>query len=321
VVACAGDVALLPARIADLLAQAYPRLEAIVVLDGVAPDAALHEQLVGAGPSVRVVELAAASGKTAAQNRGAAEARGDVLVFTDVGCRFAPGAIADLVAPLSDDAVAASCGELAYAGGGAEASYWRYECALKRLESRFSGLLGANGPIYAIRRADFIPLPPAALSDLVEPLAITFLRGGRVVYRPSARAEEPEPAARAWPLRAKRRITLRALAALPLLMPALDAFTRPRLAFAFVSHKLLRWCSWIFVVALALGLAAEPEGRWLELGVAGLAAVGWLRPGWRLTDAAAYGVSLSIAQTSAAVDFARGVRVARWTPTHAARRP
>lgn len=317
VVACAGDLALVPARIDDLLAQRYPDLEVLVVLDGVAPVPALTERVAAGGPRVRMLALKPPAGKTVAQNRGVEEARGEVLVFTDVGCRFAPGAIAELVAPLADPAVAASCGELAYHGAGPEAWYWRYECALKRMESRFSGLLGANGPIYAVRRADYVPLPPAALSDLVEPLAIAFLRGGRVVYRPGARAEEPEPTARVWPLRAKRRITSRALVAMPLLMPALDVFGRPRLAFAYVSHKLLRWNSWVFVLALLSGLAVWPAGQALLAAALSLAAVGWLRPAWRVPALAAYSVSLVLAQVAATVDWARGIQVARWTPTHA----
>lgn len=317
VVACAGDLALLPGRIEDLLAQRYPDLEIVVVLDGVVPDAAFVERLTGFGPRVRVTSLSEPGGKTVAQNLGAAEARGDVLVFTDVGCRFAPGAIAELVAPLADPAVAGSCGELEYTGTGSEAWYWRYECVLKCLESQYSGLVGANGPIYAVRRADYVPLPPTALSDLVEPLAISFLKGGRIVYRPAARAIEPEPVARAWPLRAKRRITSRALTALPLLMPALDIFERPRLAFAYASHKVLRWISWVFVLSLAAGMLVWPLGLAL-LGVGALlAGLGWLAPSLRLPALAAYGVALVVAQAAATVDWARGVRVARWTPTHA----
>ena len=317
VVACAGDVALVPARVADLLAQGYPDLEVIVVLDGVAADADLRERVGELGARVRMLALPEAGGKTVAQNFGAAEARGEVLVFTDVGCRFAPGAIAELVAPLADPDVAASCGELAYTGTGPEGWYWRCECVLKRLESRFSGVLGANGPIYAVRRADYVQLPPAALSDLVEPMAIVFLRGGRVVYRPGARAEEPAPVARGWPVRAKRRITSRALTALPLLMPALDVFARPRLAFAFASHKVLRWVSWVFVLALVAGLAVWPAGQALLGAGLVLAGVGWLVPGWRVPSLGAYAVSLVIAQVAATVDWVRGVRVARWTPTHA----
>lgn len=320
VVACAGDTALVPARVENLLDQKYPDLEILVILDGLTADAALVERISSFGPRVRLVMLPEPAGKTVAQNRGATEARGDVLVFTDVACRFAPDAIAELVAPLADPEIAASCGELAYSGGGPEGWYWRYECALKRLESRFSGVLGANGPIYAVRRADYVPLPPTALSDLVEPLAIVFMTGGRVVYRPTARAEEPEPLAPGWPVRAKRRITSRALTALPLLMPALDVFARPRLAFVYASHKVLRWFSWVFVVSLALGVVVWPAGQALLGAGLALACIGWLAPGFRLAALAAYAVSLVVAQIAATVDWVRGVRVARWTPSHVSAR-
>lgn len=320
VVACAGDAALLPSRVEDLLAQSYPGLEVLVVLDGVLPDPGLAGELARLGPMVRAIQLPSPAGKTVAQNRGAEEARGDVLVFTDVGCRFAPGAIAELVAPLTDPAVAAVCGELAYSGTGPEALYWRYECALKRLESRFSGVLGANGPIYAVRRAQYVPLPPGALSDLVEPLAIVFLHGGRVVYRPEARALEPLPAGPAPVWRAKRRIALRALSAIPLLMPALDAFRRPRLALAYASHKLLRWLSFVFAGALVAGAALSGLAGLAGVAlIAALALAGWLAPGRRATDLTAYAGMLFCAQLVAAIDFARGIRVTYWTPTNAPR--
>jgi cellulose synthase/poly-beta-1,6-N-acetylglucosamine synthase-like glycosyltransferase len=295
----------------------------VLVLDGHPRSAALDAERDRYGDALRIDETGAAVGKTEAQNRGAALARGDVLVFTDAACRLGPGALRALAAPLADRAAAATCGELTYTGpAGPESLYWRLERWLKRLESRFSGLLGANGALYAVRREEYVALPPEAISDLVEPLAVSFIHGGRVVYVPEARAAEPPPPSVRAAVRARHRITLRALSSLPLLMPCLDVFARPRLALAFLGHKALRWVAWIFALSLAAGLVLDGTAARAAVAAALLSsAAGWLRPGWWPTDLSAYAAAAVVAQAVATFDWVRGVRIAAWRPTHAPDQP
>jgi cellulose synthase/poly-beta-1,6-N-acetylglucosamine synthase-like glycosyltransferase len=306
--------------VVDLVEQGYAGLEIVVVFDGVEPGEELVARLAHLPATVRTVSLPRPVGKTAAQNRGVAQASGEILVFTDAATRFESGAVAALVAPLSDPAVSATCGWLRYEGEGPEAAYWALECALKRDESRFSGLLGANGAIYALRRAQYVPMHEHAITDLAEPLVVGLIHGGRTVFVEEARAWEPAIPGSSALWEVKRRVTLRALAALPIVAPCLDLFRRPRLAFVFVSHKLLRWFCWALALALALGLAlAGPVGRVALAG--GLAFVVCGARGGPAGSSVIYAITVLRAQASAFQDWCAGRRISVWRPTHADRPP
>jgi len=87
----------------------------------------------------------------------------DYLVFSDANTEFETDAIQKLMRHFDGEApVDAVCGELdLYAeatGENLDSAYWKYERVLKFNESRISGLLGANGAIYAIRKNCYKPI-------------------------------------------------------------------------------------------------------------------------------------------------------------------
>lgn len=174
------------AKLDDLLSHDYPAalLDVVVVSDGSrdGTDALLAQR---AGARVTALAPTRRRGKSACLADAIVRARGDVLVFTDVRQRFAPGAVRALVAALGDPCVGAAGGELHLrdAGGFAKSqdAYWRYERWIRRNESRSGSVMGVSGALYAVRRAD-MPLPPPGLvlDDLWVPLKLVQ-RGLRVV--------------------------------------------------------------------------------------------------------------------------------------------
>src|SRR4051812_4981952 len=99
IVAARNEAARLPARIANLLDQAYPGArEIIIVSDGSTDGTAAA--VAGIDPSVRLIALPP-GGKPLALNAGVAASSGDVLVFADARQQFAPGALIALVRNLS----------------------------------------------------------------------------------------------------------------------------------------------------------------------------------------------------------------------------
>ena len=74
-------------------------------------------------------------------------------------------------------------------GTNQEGLYWRYEMALRRLESTLRSVTAGNGAIYATRRATYLRVDPVMGHDLSFPFNMVK-RGYRAVYEPRARATE-----------------------------------------------------------------------------------------------------------------------------------
>lgn len=93
----------LPDCLGSLLGLDYPRdrLE-IVVVDNGSTDGSL-DWVRQYHPGVRIADLGANLGFAEGNNRGAAEARGEILVFLNTDTRVTPGWLRALVAPLAGD--------------------------------------------------------------------------------------------------------------------------------------------------------------------------------------------------------------------------
>ena len=70
-----------------------------------------------------------------------------------------------------------------------EGLYWRYEMAVRALESRLRSITAGNGAIYATRREAYMVVDPIMGHDLSFPFNMVK-RGWRAVYVPAARASE-----------------------------------------------------------------------------------------------------------------------------------
>lgn len=248
----------LPAKLANLAQLDYPadRLEVVFVSDGSTDRT--NELLDRAqDPRVRVVHMPVRSGKSLALNRGVASARHDVLVFSDAATLFAPDAVRKLVRHFTNDRVGVACGALRFQGNAefqqTEGVYWRYEKALRVMESRLGATLTASGAIYALRRGAWQPLAPdVVIDDFVVPFNARRL-GYQVVFDPEAAATEFAEASVADEFGRRVRLAVGSFRALgQLVRVRLDAFT----ALAFVSHKLLRWVLPFLMLALLLSSAA-----------------------------------------------------------------
>ena len=244
-------------ELASLLAASGPGGEILLVSDGSTDDTAAIARRVG--PPVRVIELSANVGKAAALNRGCAEASGDILAFADVRQRWAPDALRRLVANFADPVIGAVSGDLIIeAEPGVTAGvglYWRYEKAIRRLESRVHSMAGVTGAVCAVRRELFRPIPPGTiLDDVYWPMRVV-MRGFRVVHDESALAFDRLPPRAQDEFRRKVR-TLCGNYQLVARLPSLLLPWRNPICWQFVSHKLLRlvvpWCLLALLVTSAL---------------------------------------------------------------------
>ncbi|MFS8136507.1 MAG: glycosyltransferase family 2 protein [Thermomonas sp.] len=278
-------------KLDNLLALDYPpdRLRINVACDG-CTDAT--ESIARAYPhtQVRVFACAERRGKSACIGNALPHMDAELVLFTDVRQRLEPNAARVLAAVLADPAVGAASGELVLeagdsVGGGINA-YWRYEKALRRLESASGSLVGATGALYAVKREAMSEVPPGLiLDDMWIPLSIAA-KGWRVVFVPQAIAHDRASTDPAAEERRKRR-TLAGNFQLLHRWPDLAIPGRHPLALRLWGHKWLRLCvPWLLLLALlsnavlAFGSAFYGALLLLQVIAYALALVGRSNPAW-----------------------------------------
>ena len=208
-------------------------------------------------PRVRL-SAAPRAGKTSVLNRCIPAARGDIVVLSDANTRIEPEAVKALVRHFEDPRV----------GGGLRAAP-----ALQPHPGRVRGerLLDVRVRLIKLSRASgerwwgptagstpsaaaFTALPPSTIvDDFVIPLRILD-QGYRVLYEPEAVASEETTEDYGKEFGRRARIAagnFQSLGLVPGLLSPLRGFP----AFAFWSHKVLRWCApALMLVALVANL-------------------------------------------------------------------
>jgi cellulose synthase/poly-beta-1,6-N-acetylglucosamine synthase-like glycosyltransferase len=255
------EEATVEAKVANALALDYPRdrLQVVVASDG-SGDRTV-ELARGAGADL-VLDLAR-GGKVAALNAAVRETGAELLAFSDANSFWRPDALRRLVAPFSDPRVGYVCGQVRFLGGeggNQEGLYWRYEMAIRAMESRLAGVTAGNGAIYAVRRNAYLELHPSRSHDLSFPFELTK-RGWRAVYEPAALAEERMAPTVEGEFRRKRRM-MWGLWDVMLGWGMLDPRGySPTYALQILSHRLLRYLTpLLHVVALVANAALLGRG-------------------------------------------------------------
>ena len=248
-------------KIANARALDYPadRLELVIASDGSSDRTA---ELARAAGADLVLELPR-GGKVAALNAAVRQATGEVLAFSDANSYWRPDALGRLVARLADDRVGYVCGQVRFEGGeggNQEGLYWRYEMAVRTMETRLGGITAGNGGIYAVRRDTYIELDPSRGQDIGFPFELTK-RGWRAVYEPQAIAEEKMAPTVEGEFRRKRRM-MWGLWDVMLRWGMLDPRGYgPAYALEIYSHRLLRYLTpWLHLIALAANAALLGSG-------------------------------------------------------------
>ena len=271
IVAAHNEESSIAAKIANALALDYPRelLEVVVACDGCTDETAERARTAGAD---LVLELPR-GGKVRAQDAAVERSRGELLAFSDANALWEPGALRTLVGaftgrPEAEAGRAArrrvgyACGQVRFfqdphqpGSTNQEGLYWRYEMAVRGMESQLCSITAGNGAIYATRRESYLVVDPIMGHDLSFPFNMVK-RGWRAVYVPQARASEPMVPSIEGELARKRRmmshtwpIVLRGGMLSPRGYP-------PRYALMIFSHRVLRYATpFLHALALATNIA------------------------------------------------------------------
>jgi len=314
----------LPAKLANIteIKTAFPDLEVIAYSDA-STDGTLA--LLQARPDLLcVIEAHQRTGKATGMRRMVESARGDICIYTDANVLLDPGAVGRMLDYFRNPEIGGVSGTLRYVNDADSATaeagglYWRLEEKIKALESRCGSMMGADGSIFATRRALYPVVPPHLLDDMTVSMSVLFA-GLRLVSAPDVVAFERNTTDARDEFRRKRRIACRAFNTHKHLWPEIDAHFSPADRYKYVSHKLLRWFG---APLLAISVAALTAALLVE-GMETLAAILWAAGGAILLlgalglrpFATAGGIFSSILATFIGVtDAWRGRTYQTWTP-------
>jgi cellulose synthase/poly-beta-1,6-N-acetylglucosamine synthase-like glycosyltransferase len=287
---------------------------------------------------VRLLRIDDRKGKTNGQNEGVKCCGGEVIVFSDATAVYHADALRYLACHYEEDGVGAVSGRYQYfdpdgtsPSGLGSVAFWNYENWIKRFQSRVATLTGCSGCIYSVRKAAYVPLPPDACSDLVEPLQIVK-NGYRVVFEDRALAYEETTTSSTEEFRMRVRVGTRGIRGVLSVPALLKPWIHPWTAFQLFSHKIMRWLAPVFLMALWISSAVLAWRReFLYLFAAQTLLYAWalfslkvpLHKYWKPLGLPLFFCTLNAAAAVSLVEVVRGHKYTTWQTVRstAKRRP
>jgi cellulose synthase/poly-beta-1,6-N-acetylglucosamine synthase-like glycosyltransferase len=235
-------------KLDNTLALDYPKekIEIIVGSDG-SSDRTSEIVSRFSDKGVKLLDFKQNRGKTAVQNDLVAASQSDILVFTDAASFLRQDSLRNIVQSFADKRVGGVAGCMEFVADSrnltteSQGLYWKYEKKLREIESSIGRLIGVDGPLYAVRRENYVPLMAHIISDLMTPLLV-LKQGKKIVLEKDALVLEAPTTESRQELATRRRITLRGLVGLFSQPELLSPIHFPLTSFQIIFHKFVRWC-------------------------------------------------------------------------------
>jgi cellulose synthase/poly-beta-1,6-N-acetylglucosamine synthase-like glycosyltransferase len=233
-------------KIQNTLSLQYPDglLSFLFITDGSKDDTA---EIVRRYPQINLLHQPERNGKTAAINKAMQHILTPYVVFSDANTLLHPQSIIKLVQHYSDESAGGVSGEKRIRDnehstvGFGERLYWQYESLLKKANGDFYTIVGAAGELFSIRTKLYQPVDATIILDDFFISARVCLQGYRFLYESEAYGIETSSASMNEERKRKIRISTGSFQSLLLLKGLLNPFKNARVAFQYLSHRVLRW--------------------------------------------------------------------------------
>jgi len=246
-VAAYNEERFIESKIINSLSLDYPadKLNLWIVADGSTDKTVEMAQKF---PTVTTFHSQERKGKIHAVNRVMKSVKTPIVIFSDANTVLNKDAIKNIARHFKDKKVGGVAGEKQIvdnksdnASGSGEGMYWKYESALKRMDSNLTTAIGAAGELFALRTELYHETEPDTLiEDFVTSMRIVA-NGYRFVYEPDAYAIETASATIGDEWKRKVRISAGGIQAIIRLPELLNPFRYGLVCWQYVSHRVLRW--------------------------------------------------------------------------------
>lgn len=277
IVAIYNEEEVIQQKIENTLQLNYPseKLKIIFITDGSTDGT---NDIISDYPQINLLYQAERAGKIAALNRAMQFVDTPVVIFCDANTQLNEDCIRQIAKHYADPKTGGVSGEKivrdpgshATAAGAGEGLYWKYESFLKKLDSEFGTVVGAAGELFSIRTELFEPVAPnVLLDDFIISLKIAQ-QGYRIVYEPAAYAIEAPSFDIREEQKRKIRIGAGGYQSIVMMKSLLNVFRYPKLAFQYISHRVIRWalCPFLLPVIFILNLiivVRQPDAFYIVL--------------------------------------------------------
>lgn len=262
-------------KIKNSLSLNYPRekLQFLFINDG-STDAT--EAIGTKFSEIKWLSIPHRMGKISALNQAMKIVTTPVVVFSDANSMLDEESIRKLVRHFADEKVGGVSGEKKIKDSGSvisssEKLYWQYESFLKKVDSDYYSVVGADGALYSIRSTLYRPVKEDVILDDFFISTQICLEGYLFIYEPDAFALETSSVSIKDEQQRKVRISAGCFQAFVRLPALLNLFRNFKLSLIYISHRLLRWvvCPVLLPVLFILNgiLAYHFEGIYVLLMV------------------------------------------------------
>ncbi len=249
-------------RVDDLLSQSATLAETQILIYSDGSSDNTVEVLQTYGSRITVLESSERRGKTYGMNALVEIAEAELLVFTDATVRMGPQALTNLITHFQDPTIGCVCAQIVAHDHSADESSnqsnnstadtsvksWAFDAAIRRMETQVASVIGAHGPLFAIRRELHKVVPIDLIDDFYLSMSILF-SGHRVVQADNVVGFKTVAKKRKDEYERKVRIACQAFNVHRAIRPALKQ--QPFLIqYLYASHKTMRWTT-IFSLFIA----------------------------------------------------------------------
>ena len=268
------------ARMQNLIALAdeIPGTEILVYTDG-STDGTV-DILSQFGDRIQTHVSQARHGKTHGMNLLVTNTEAQLIVFTDAAVQMNAESLPNMVRHFEADDVGCVCGRIIAVSRAADneisatadtsIKYWAFDAIIRRLETRIASVMGAHGPLFAIRREVHEPAPVEFFDDFYVSMAVLY-NGHRIIQAEDFCGFKAVATKREDEFQRKIRIACQAFHIHRIMKPRLNEQTW-LIRYLYAGHKTLRW----FTIFSLLATAVFGTVFLSLTGFGWVAATGWI---------------------------------------------